>query len=71
VSILEDGDYSYAPPTVYGGYCHRAWWNVLTFGNYSRCTQLAFFSFMPTSGGGLIYMRYQHDYGVTDWTQVL
>ena len=69
VSINSTGNFNYAPPTKeLGGF---AWWNVLTFGVRTRCTQIAFFSFLGTTGGGKIYMRYQHDNMVSAWMQVL
>lgn len=65
----KNANFSYAPPTKYPN--GAAWWNVLTFGVSSRCTQIACFSFSEPTGGGLIYMRYQHDERVSDWIKVV
>ena len=64
-----NGDYTNAPPTKTSS-SGSAWWNVLTFGSTTRCTQVAFYAFTPYTGGGLIYFRRRHDDTVSDWIQV-
>jgi len=70
VSISSTGEYEYAPPTVETK-LQVAWWNVLTFGVASRCTQIAIYSFRASSNGGLIYIRRKHDDWVSDWELIL
>ena len=70
VAIPPAGNFNYAPPTRTESN-GAAWWNVLTFGISSRCTQIACYSYNYIAGGGMIYMRYQHDDVVSAWMQVL
>jgi len=63
------GNFTNAPPTRTSS-VGSAWWNVLTFGSTTRCTQVAFYAFTVYAGGGLIYFRRQHDGTVSNWIQV-
>ena len=61
-------EFSYAPPTREGSV---AWWNVLTFGQPTRCTQVAFYGFAASRTSGIIYIRRRHDNDISQWVQVL
>ena len=67
---VDGGSTTYNPPLKepYSG--QNYWWNVLTFGVYNRCTQIAFFSYSGPNEG-LVYMRYQHDSTVSNWFKIL
>ena len=65
-------DFTYSPPTRVGtGEGNVAWWNVLTFGQPTRCTQVAFYGFEAARTSGLIYIRRKHDTDISQWVQVL
>ena len=65
-------DFTYAPPTSVGtGEGNVAWWNVLTFGQPTRCTQIAFYGFETARTSGLIYIRRKHDNDISQWVLVL
>ena len=48
------------------------WWNVLTFGSQTRCTQIAFQAYAEkiTDVENAIFICSQQDNSVTDWKQV-
>ena len=66
-------DTTYNPPLQYGFGPQNYWWNVLTFGNSNRSTQIAFFGFCNNelSPDGTVYIRRQHDLLVQDWAKLL
>lgn len=68
VSLLSQ--FEYAPPTrqIHLGQ-YVAWWNVITFGTGTRCTQIAVYGFNIHSHN-TVYIRRQHDNEVSEWVRV-
>lgn len=52
---------------------YPAWYNVVTFGVASRCTQIAYQNYLGQYGGidnNAIYIRNQHDNNVSTWVRL-
>ena len=61
--------FSYAPPTKAG---NVAFYNVMTIGTSTRCTQIALYGFSGASvDRGSIFFRRQHDNDVSGWMKWL
>ena len=71
VSIDKDEDHTYAPPTTIGDAQDAAWWNVLTFGTKTRCTQIADFGYQYTNNDGLIFIRSLHNGWASGWNKIV
>lgn len=49
------------------------WYNIVTFGISSRCTQIAYQNYLGQYGGvdnNVVYLRNQHDLNVSDWVNI-
>lgn len=63
-----NNNFAYAPPTRAGT---KAWYNTITIGTSTRCTQIAIYGFSSaTVDQGSIFFRRQHDNDVSGWSKV-
>ena len=65
-TVINDNGDTYAPVTS----AVPMWWNVLTFGDRSRCTQIATQVYAGRSYTNKIYVRSRHDADTSAWREI-